>query len=50
VLEHFGLSAQAHDRIRKVARTVADLEGSDGITTVHLAKAIQYWTLDRKHG
>lgn len=45
--EKFGMSARAYDRVLKVARTIADLDGSENIEKVHILEAVSYRNMDR---
>ncbi|GMV90929.1 MAG: hypothetical protein AMXMBFR82_07070 [Candidatus Hydrogenedentota bacterium] len=47
VMDEFGLSARAYDKILRVARTIADVKGAEHISEMHVAEAVHYRSMDR---
>jgi magnesium chelatase family protein len=47
-ISELGLSARAYDKVRRVSRTVADIEGAERVEAHHVAEAVQYRLLDRR--
>ena len=47
-MTEMGLSARAHDKVLRIARTLADMEGCESVAAHHLAEAVQYRRLDRR--
>jgi magnesium chelatase family protein len=47
-MDELGLSARAYDKVRRVARTIADMDGAQHIAEQHIAEAVQYRLLDRR--
>jgi magnesium chelatase family protein len=47
--EKLGLSARAYNKVLKIARTIADIDGKEEISAVNIAEAVQYRSMDRKY-
>ena len=48
-VDQLGLSARAHDKVLRVARTIADVDGAESLNIEHVSEAINYWMLDRQY-